>query len=100
MEITVTTNRRTGAAVFLLFEIIEPKHGAWGQPCLASVLGQALGIGGHVVNDPMYPNPFGCFWIGRVRIIDNKDEAFSAVGDTVPRQRRRDIFAFAGVLGG
>ena len=39
------------------------------------------------------------FRIGRVGIIDNQDETFSAVGDTLPGKRRRDIFAFAGVLG-
>jgi hypothetical protein len=30
----------------------------------------------------MYPNHLGCFRIGRVGIIDNQDETFSAVGDT------------------
>jgi len=34
----------------------------------------------------MYPNHLGCFRIGRVRIIDNQDETFSAVGDTLPRK--------------
>ena len=48
----------------------------------------------------MYPNHLGCFRIGRVGIIDNQDETFSAVGDTLLRKRRRDIFALAGVLGG
>src|SRR5215831_13018566 len=97
MEVTVSADRRTRATIPRLFEIIEPKQGALRQPCLACVLGQALGIGRHVVDDPMYPNHLGCFRIGRVRIIDNQDEAFSAVGYTLPRKWRRDIFALAGV---
>src|SRR6516225_11676623 len=100
MEVTVATNRRTWATIFLLSEIVEPKHGALRQPCLACVLGQALGIGRYVVDDPMYPNHLGCFRIGRVRIIDNQDETFSAVGYTLPSKWRRDIFALAGVLRG
>ena len=36
--------------------------------------------------------------IQRVGIIDNQDETFSAVGDTLPRKWWRDILAFAGVL--
>ena len=48
----------------------------------------------------MYPNHLGGFRIGRVRIIDNQDETFSAVGDTLPRKWRRNIFALAGVLRG
>src|SRR3974377_2455245 len=100
MEVTVATNRRTWATIFLLSEIVEPKHGALRQPCLACVLGQALGIGRYVVDHPMYPNHFGGFRIGRVGIIDNKDETLSAAGDTLPRKRRRDIFAFAGVFRG
>ena len=66
----------------------------------ARVLGQALGIGRHVVDDPMYPNNLGCLRIGRVGIIDNQDETFSSVGDTLPRERRRDIFTLASVLRG
>jgi hypothetical protein len=37
------------------------------QTCLAYVLGQALGIGRYVVDDPMYPNHLGWLRIGRVR---------------------------------
>src|SRR5262249_9168468 len=48
----------------------------------------------------MYPNHLGCFRIGRVRIIDNQNEAFSAVGGILPRKWRRDIFSLAGVLRG
>jgi hypothetical protein len=48
----------------------------------------------------MYPNHLGCFRIGRVRIIDNQDETFSAIGDTLPHKWRRDIFGLAGVLRG
>src|SRR5258707_9235450 len=92
MEVTVPTYRRTRAAVPSLFEIIEPKEGALRQPCLACVLGQGPGLRRYVVDDPMYPNHLGCFRIGRVGIIDNQDETFSAVGDTLPRKRRRDIF--------
>src|SRR6516162_3260010 len=100
MEVTVPADRRTGAAIPCLFEIVKPKQGALRQPCLACVLGQALGIGRYVVDDPMYPNHLGCFRIGRVRIIDNQNETFSAVGGTLPRKWRRDIFALAGVLRG
>src|SRR5262249_13147034 len=100
MEVTVSADRRTRATIPRLFEIIEPKQGALRQRCLACVLGQALGIGRYVVDDPMYPNHRGCFRIGRVRIIDNQDETFSAVRDTLPRKWRRDIFALAGVLRG
>src|SRR6516162_7574074 len=100
MEVTVPTNGRTGTAIFRFFEIIEPKHGAPRQSCLACVLGQALAIGRHVVDDPMDPNHFGCFRIGSVGIIDNKDETLSALGYTLPRKRWRDIFALARILGG
>src|SRR5215471_8632890 len=100
MEVTVPTNWRTRTAIFSLFEIIEPKHGALRQSCLASVLGQALGIGGYVVDDPMYPDHLGCFRVGRVGIIDNQDETLSAVGNTIPCKRRRDILALAGILRG
>src|SRR5215468_10575046 len=100
MEVTVSADRRTRATIPRLFEIIEPKQGALRQPCLTCVLEQALGIGRHVVDDPMYPNHLGCFRIGRVRVIDNQDETFSAVGDTLPRKWWRDIFGLAGVLGG
>src|SRR5215475_2763779 len=100
MEVTVSADRRTRATIPRLFEIIEPKQGALRQPCLAYVLGQAFVIGRYVVDDPMYPNHLGCFRIGRVRIIDNQDETFSAVGDTLPGKWRRDIFALAGVLRG
>ena len=48
----------------------------------------------------MYPNHLGCFRIWRVGIIDNQDETFSAVGDTLPRKRQRDIFALAGYFEG
>src|SRR5215813_9799850 len=48
----------------------------------------------------MYPNHPGCFRIGRVRIIDNQNETFSAVGGILPRKWRRDIFTLAGVLRG
>jgi hypothetical protein len=54
------------------------------QPCLACVLGQALGIGRHVVDDPMYPNHLGCFRIGRVRIIDNLSRSARLSIDEVP----------------
>jgi hypothetical protein len=66
-------------------EVIESKYDALRQSGLACVLGQALGIGRYVVHDPMYPNHLGCFRIGCVRIIDNQDETFGAVGDTLPR---------------
>src|SRR5215831_3420475 len=95
MEVTMPTNWWTWPAIFRLFEIIEPKHGALRQSCLARVLGQALGIGGHVVDDPMYPNHLGCFRIWRVGIVDDQDEALGAVGDVLPRKRRRDIVALA-----
>src|SRR4029453_6518125 len=100
MEVTVPADRRTGTAILRLFEIIEPKYDALRQPCLACVVGQALGIGRYVVDDPVYPNHLGCFWIGGVRIIDNQDETFRVFGDTLPRKWRRDIFALAGVLRG
>src|SRR5262245_46602907 len=100
MEVTMPTNWRTRTAIFRLFEIIEPKHGALRQSCLARVLGQALGIGGYVVDDPMYPNHLGCFRIGCVGIIDNQYETLSAVGDTLPRKRRRNTVAFAGIFRG
>src|SRR6516162_1180640 len=100
MEVTVPTDRRTGAAVLGLFEIIEPKKCALRQSRLACVLGQGPGLGRYVVDDPMYPNHLGRFRIRRVGIIDNQNEAFSAVGDSLPRKRRRDTFALAGVLGG
>ena len=51
-------------------------------------------------HDPMDPNHLGCFRIGRVRIIDNQGETFSAIGNTLPRKWRRDIFGLAGVLRG
>src|SRR5262245_54514821 len=100
MEVTVPTNWRTRTAIFRLLEIIEPKHGALRQSCLARIVGQALGIGGHIVDDPMDPNHLGRFRIRRVGIIDNQDETLSAVGDTIPRKRRRDIVALAGILRG
>src|SRR5262249_44558074 len=90
----------TRTTVACLFEIVQPKQSTWRQPYPACVLGQALGIGRHVVDDPMYPNQLGCFRIGRVGIIDNQDETFSTVGDTLPRKWRRDIFGLAGVLRG
>ena len=65
-----------------------------------SGLGQALGSGRYVVDDPMYPNRLGCVRIGRVRIIHNQDETLSAVGYTHPSKWRRDIFALTGVLRG
>ena len=70
------------------------------QPCLVSVLRQALGIGRYVIDGPMYPNHFRGFRIGCVRIVDNQDKTFRALGDTLPRKWRRDIFALAGVLRG
>src|SRR6516162_3006907 len=100
MKVTVPADWRTGAAITRLFEIVEPKQGALRQPCLACVLGQVLGIGRHVVDDPMYPNHLGCFRIGRVRIIDNQDKTFSAIGNTLPRKWRGYIFGLAGVLRG
>src|SRR5262245_34114793 len=100
MEVTVPTNWRTRTSIFRLFEIIEPKHGPLRQSRLARVLGQALRIGGHVVDDPMYPNHLGCFRIWRVGIIDDQDETLSAVGDTLPRKRRRDTLALAGIFRG
>src|SRR6516164_3090370 len=100
MEVTVPTNGRTGTAILRLFEIIEPRHSALRQSCLACVLGQALGSGRYVVDDPMDPNHFGCFRVGRVGIIDNKDETFGSIGDTLPRKWRGDIFGLAGVLRG
>src|SRR6266571_597808 len=100
MEVTVPADRRTGAAIARLIEIVKPKQNTLWQPCFACVLGQALGIGRHVVDDPMYPNHLGCSRIGCIGIIDNQDETFSAVGDTLPRKWRRDIFALAGVLRG
>ena len=54
----------------------------------------------NVVDDPMDPNHLGCFRVGRVRIIDNQGETFSAIGDTLPRKWRRDILGLAGVLRG
>ena len=48
----------------------------------------------------MDPNHLGCFWIGRVRIIDNQGETFSVIGGTLPRKWRGDIFGLAGVLRG
>src|SRR5262249_58877379 len=78
--------------------------GALRQPCPGCVLGQALGVGRYVVDDPMYPNHLGCVRIGRVRIIHNQHETFSAVGYALPSKWRRDIsyarFALAGVLRG
>src|SRR5215471_5180910 len=64
MEVTVPANWRTRTAIFSLFEIIEPKHGALRQSCLASVLGQALGIGGHVVDDQCTQTILGAFGSG------------------------------------
>src|ERR1700758_696423 len=98
MDVAVPANRWTRAAVLRLFEIIEPKYGALRQARLTCVLGHALGIGRYVVDDPMYPNHLGRFRIGRVRVIDNQDETFSTVGNTLPHKWRRDIFALAGVL--
>jgi hypothetical protein len=37
------------------------------------------------------------FRIGRIGVINNQDETFSAVGDTLPRKWRGDIFGLAGV---
>ena len=48
----------------------------------------------------MHPNHLGCFRTGRIGIIDNQDEVFNAVGETLPRKWRRDIFALASVLRG
>jgi hypothetical protein len=64
----------------------------------ACALGQTPGIAWYVVDDPVYPNHFRCFGIGRVRIIDNQDETFGIDGDTLPCKWRRDIFALTGVL--
>src|SRR6516162_11352462 len=98
MKVPVPANRRTRTAIRRFLEIIEPRQGALRQPSLACVLGQTPGIARYVVDDPVYPNHFGCFRIGRVRIINNQDETFSIVGDTLPRKWRRDIFALTGVL--
>jgi hypothetical protein len=46
----------------------------------------------------MDPNHLGGFWIGRIRVVDNEDETFSTVGDTLPGKWWRDIFALAGIL--
>jgi hypothetical protein len=70
------------------------------QLCLDYVFGQALSLGGYVVEDPMHPHPLGCFRIRRIGIIDNQDKAFRALRHSIPRERRRDIIAFASVLRG
>jgi hypothetical protein len=70
------------------------------QPFKSCVLVQVLGIERYVVDDPMYPNHFGCFRIRRVRIIDNQDETLNALGHTLPSKWWRDIFTLAGILRG
>jgi hypothetical protein len=63
-------------------------HAPCGNPALPASSGKLLVSGG------------GCSRIGRVRIIDNQDETFSSVADTLPRKWRRSIFGLAGVLRG
>jgi hypothetical protein len=81
MEVTVPADRRTRATIPRPFEIIAPKRGALRQTCLAYVLGQALGIGRYVVDDPMYLNHLGCLRIGRVTKTKSSRPP--------PRRRRR-----------
>lgn len=100
MEVAVPTDRRTGAAIRRLCEIIQPKRDAFRQPRLASVFGHALGIGRYIVDDPMHPHPLRRFWIRGVGIVDDEDEALRPLGHPLPSKRRRDIVAFASVLRG
>jgi hypothetical protein len=44
--------------------------------------------------------PRSTIWIGRIRIVDDEDQALGAVGDPGPRERRRDVLTLAGILRG
>ena len=98
MKVAMTTSGRTRTAIGGPFPVIEAHHRSRWQSLDGDAFGKPRRVRRKIVKNPMYPGHLGRFWIGRVGIVDDENEAFCPLRHTRPSQWGRDILSFASVL--
>src|SRR5258706_3066119 len=98
VEVAMTAYRGARTVIACPIPAVEADHCPRWHRIGLNALGKPIGCRRQIVKNPMNPGDLGCLWIGRIRIVDDEDEALCRLRYSGPGQGRGYVVAFAGIL--